>query len=78
MWIYMHGAHGGLLKAKPLCAHTHARARAHRERERERERERWMGLLDHRSAGPSEVGQDNRRTDGHYVGAHASQWPMDR
>jgi hypothetical protein len=37
MWIYMHGAHGGLLKAKPLCAHTHARARAHRERERERE-----------------------------------------
>ena len=44
----------------------------------ERERERDMGPLDHRSAGSSEEGQEDRRTDERNVGAHASQWPMDR
>jgi len=43
-----------------------------------RERERDMGQLDHRSAGSSEEGQEDRRTDERNVGAHASQWPMDR
>jgi hypothetical protein len=44
---------------------------------RERERERW-GQLDYRSAGSSAEGQEDRRTDERYVGAHAPQWPMDR